>query len=344
MRFGLGQLTLQRPPWDTRDHAQIYDDLLRLAEVAESSGFDSIWLAEHHGASDGYIPSLLPMLAAIAARTERLEVGTAVMLAPFHDPLRIAEDAAVVDLISKGRLNLGLGLGWVPYEYKMFGVDTKGRGRRLSEFVDVLRLAWTQERFSYEGTFLSYDDVSVTPRPARSIPIFLGGNDGSALKRAAQKADGHYPPSTVGPETGVERARQMLDLRRSLDLDGPYRYGMFVPVGLGADADEAWASIKDGLLHVRGAYALWFAGERDATNARTFAVETGFEEQTRASALLGTPEQLVERLRPALTEIDSMGFAEPFMSAILVVPGMPFEIAADRIRTYGERVIGPLRG
>src|SRR2546425_7721475 len=142
MKFGLGQFTLQIPPWDRRDHAQLYADTLELAQVAERAGFDSFWLAEHHGASDGYIPALLPFLSAVAAKTTRLEVGTAVMLAPFHHPLHVAEDAAVVDAVSGGRLNLGLGLGWVPEEYRMFGVDTKGRGKRLEEFVLGLRRAW----------------------------------------------------------------------------------------------------------------------------------------------------------------------------------------------------------
>src|SRR5438309_5894892 len=176
MRFGLGQFTLQIPPWDPRNHVQLYADTLDLAARAEEAGFDSFWLAEHHGASDGYNPALLPFLSAVAARTKRLEVGTAVLLAPFHDPLRIAEDAAVVDNISGGRLNLGLGLGWAPEEYRMFGVNMKERGKRLDEFVHIVNSAWTEPRFSFDGHFYSVADVSVTPKPARKIPVFLGGN------------------------------------------------------------------------------------------------------------------------------------------------------------------------
>jgi len=342
MQFGLGQFTLQKPPWDSRSHAEIYADFLRIAELSEELGFDSIWLAEHHGASDGYIPSLLPMLAALASRTERIEVGTAVMLAPFHDPVRIAEDAAVVDLISRGRLNLGLGLGWAPHEYEMFGVDPRGRGQRLGEFVQFLRAAWTEDRFDFDGTYVHAKDVMVRPRPQKPIRIWLGGNDERALRRAATLADGHFPPSTSSPAAGVERAKQIVSLRKELGMDGPYRFGMFLPVGLGSDVDEAWASIRDGLLHVRGSYALWGSGQRDVSGAAEFA--SSFEQVTREGALCGTPEDVAEALRPALAEIETLGFEETFVSAIVVPVGMPYDVAAKKLKLYAERVMAPLRG
>ncbi|MCA1832596.1 MAG: LLM class flavin-dependent oxidoreductase [Actinomycetota bacterium] len=343
MKFGLGQFTLQRPPWDTRSFSEIYSDFLRLAELAEEVGFDSIWFAEHHGASDGYNPSLLPMMSAVAARTERLEIGTGVILAPFHNPIRLAEDAAVVDLISNSRVTIGLGLGWADHEYKMFGVEKKARGKRLEEIVDILRLAWSQERFGFHGRFYDLDDASVEPKPQRPIPIFLGGNEDKALQRAAMMADGHFPPSTTGPQSGVERAKKIMDIRNSLAIEGPFRYGMFLPIGLGADADDAWESIKGGLMHVQGAYALWAMGVKDVANASEFAA-TNFEPTVRERALLGTPEQIVDALRPAITEIDSLGFSDTFISAIIATVGMPFDVAADRVRTYAERVIKPLRG
>lgn len=341
MRFGLGQFTLQIPPWDKRSHAQLYADTLELARTAERSGFDSFWLAEHHAASDGYNPALLPFLSAVAARTERLEVGTAVLLAPFHNPLRIAEDAAVVDNISNGRLNLGLGLGWVPEEYRMFGIPTKGRGKRLEEFVDVLRHAWTGERFSYDGAFYSYEDVLVRPAPSKPVRVWLGGGTPPALERAARMADGHFPPSTGSPAFGVERAKEILAIRERLGLSGPYHFGMFINIGIGADAEDGWRRIRDGVLHVRGAYAMWGMGEKDVTNARDTAA--AWEDQVREGTLCGSADQIVDELAPHLQELSSLGFDDVFMSAILAPPGTPPGQATEAVETFGAKVIAALR-
>lgn len=341
MKFGLGQFTLQIPPWDDRDHARLYADVLDLAARADGAGFDSVWLAEHHGAQDGYIPSTLVFLAALAARTERVELGTAVLLAPFHDPLRIAEDAAVADAISGGRLNLGLGLGWAPEEYRMFGVDPKGRGRRLDEFVEVLRRAWTQERFSFEGDFYRYEDVSITPKPKRVPPVWLGGMADRAIERAARLGDGHFPPSTSGPEGMAAHADQVLAARQRLGVEGPYRFGMFAAVGIGTDPDDGWASIRDGVLHVRGSYMLWAQGKRDVSGARDAAAV--FEDAVRASCVVGTPQQIADQLRPIVEKIDGMGFEDAFISVGLSPPGTPAARAAEAIDRFASEVIPLLR-
>lgn len=344
MRFGIGQFTLQTPPWDARDPAALYRDTLELSILADRAGIDSFWLAEHHGAQDGYNPSLLPFLAAVAARTERIEVGTAVMLAPFHHPLRLAEDAAVVDNISGGRLNLGLGLGWVAEEYRMFGVEPKGRGRRLEEIVEVLRLAWTRERFSFAGRFYRLEDVSVTPKPARKPhpPIFVGGMAPAAIERAARIGDGHYPASTGSLESAVERAREVLAIRERHGAKGPFRFGVFLPVGIGADAEDGWGRIRDGILHVRGSYAIWGRGERDVSRARDVAAE--WEAAVRAGSVVGSAEEVADRLRPAVRAIDALGFEDAFISAILAPPGTSLERAAEAVEVFATKVVPALRG
>jgi probable F420-dependent oxidoreductase len=343
MRFGLGQFTLQIPPWDPRNHVQLYADTLDLAVLAEEAGFDSLWLAEHHGASDGYNPALLPFLSAVAARTQRLELGTAVLLAPFHNPLRVAEDAAVVDNISGGRLNLGLGLGWAPEEYRMFGVEHKGRGKRLSEFAQVLKRAWTEERFSFGGEHYAYDDIAITPKPARAggPPIWLGGSADAALRRSARFGDGYFPPSGAGFDALPELAERMIALRRELNPGAPYLFGAFQNVGIGADEDDAWQSIRDGVLHVRGAYMLWAQGARDVSGAREAVA--AMEDQIRASCVVGTPEQVAAKLRPAIEKIDAMGFEDTLLSVILAPPGTTAERAREAVTRFASDVIPALR-
>src|SRR5256885_12902426 len=183
LHIGIGLFTAQVPPDSDRTFAQEYREIIDLARLAETLGFESAWVSEHHGSGDGYMPSLLPTLAAFAAATEHIKLGTGVMLTPFHHPLRLAEDAAAVDLISGGRLILGLGLGWREEEFRMFGVPFGERLRRTIEAVEILRLAWTGERFSYEGKVHSYDRVKITPRPARpgGPPVFLGGRTPAAV-------------------------------------------------------------------------------------------------------------------------------------------------------------------
>ncbi|HEX2266909.1 MAG TPA: LLM class flavin-dependent oxidoreductase, partial [Actinomycetota bacterium] len=157
VQVGLGLFTAQLPAGTPRSFEQEYREIVDLVRLAETLGFDSAWVSEHHGSSDGYMPSLLPTLAAFAAATDHIKLGTGVMLTPFHHPLRLAEDAATVDLISGGRLILGLGLAWREEEFRMFGVPMNERVRRTVETIDILRLAWTGKRFSYEGRVYSFD-------------------------------------------------------------------------------------------------------------------------------------------------------------------------------------------
>src|SRR5260370_9539085 len=140
--LGFGLITCQRYLGASRTDTQIYAQALELAERADRLGLDSVWVSEHHFVDDGYLPALLPLCAAIAGRTERVEIGTGVVLTPLHDPLRLAEDAAVTDLISGGRLILGIGLGWRAEEFEAFGVPLAERVPRTLASIDTMRRAW----------------------------------------------------------------------------------------------------------------------------------------------------------------------------------------------------------
>ena len=142
VRLGFGLVTCQRYPGDERTDTDLYREAIELAREAERLGFDSVWLSEHHFLDDAYMPSLLPVAAAMSAVTERVEIGTALLLAPLYEPVRLAEDAATVDLLSGGRLVLGLGQGWREEEFEALRVPLRARHRRLEDAVATLRQAW----------------------------------------------------------------------------------------------------------------------------------------------------------------------------------------------------------
>ncbi len=165
VQVGIGLFTAQVPPGSGRSFVQEYREIVDLARLAETLGFDSAWVSEHHGSGDGYMPSLLPTLAAMAAATDRIKLGTGVVLTPFHHPLRLAEETATLDILSRGRLVVGLGRGNRPLEFLGHGVPQDESRSRMEEGVEVLRRAWTEERVTFHGRHWQIDDIPVYPKP-----------------------------------------------------------------------------------------------------------------------------------------------------------------------------------
>ncbi len=188
LECGLGLWGMQAYLYHPRHHVALYRELLEEVRWAEELGFDTLWLTEHHVWYDGYVPSLLAVAGALAAATERIRIGTSALLLPQHDPLRVAEAAAVVDVLSNGRLDLGVSVGYRDIEYDTVGIPRSQRGARMEELLDILRLAWTEERFSFEGRFYRFQDVRVAPKPVqRPIPIWMGGWAEPVVRRAARR-------------------------------------------------------------------------------------------------------------------------------------------------------------
>ncbi len=196
MDFSLGLWGMQSFKHSPRHHADLYREMVEDARWAEELGFSHFWLTEHHFWYDGYCPSLIVAAAAVAARTSRLRVGTSMLLLPLHDPLRVAQAAAMADIVSGGRFDLGVAVGYRHVEFDGFGIARRDRAARMEEALDVLHLAWTQERFSYRGRFFQYEDVSVTPKPLqRPIPIWIGGWADPVVRRAARRGLNLMGPS-----------------------------------------------------------------------------------------------------------------------------------------------------
>jgi len=150
-----------------RTDVQVYEDILEGAELAEELGFDSVWIAEHAFSEHSIISSPHSLLAAIAARTKRVKVGVACTIVPWHAPLRFAQDVATIDIISGGRVVVGVGRGYQKREFDIYGIDIAESQDRFIEGMDIATKAWTGDRFSYSGQFFNFPEVMVIPKPVQ---------------------------------------------------------------------------------------------------------------------------------------------------------------------------------
>jgi probable F420-dependent oxidoreductase len=342
VQIGIGLFTAQVPPGSKRTFTQEYREILDMVRLAETLGFDSAWVSEHHGSGDGYMPSLLPTLAAMAAATDRISLGTGILLAPFHHPLRLAEDAVTVDLISGGRLILGLGLAWREEEFRMFGIPMSERVRRTVETIDVLRLAWTGDRFSYQGKVFSFDRVKITPAPERTgtVPIWLGGSTEPAMLRAGRIADGYI--RTRGG--GVDRMREAFQIvetgARAAGKDPSSMPMAQLQNTFVWEDGDAWEIAGRYVPNQLGIYGGWAAA--GDTPEKGFLLAPPNEETMRTLTPTGDAHQVIHALRPIIEAF--AGRRDFHLIVRLHYPGMDFDTASRSIELFGERVLPSLKG
>lgn len=338
LKIGVGLFTAQVPPGVDRSFHREYADAIELVQVVERAGLDSAWVSEHHGAGDGYLPSLLPLLGAFAAVTERIELGTGVVLAPFHDPLRLAEDFAVVDQISGGRVICGLGIGWRDEEFRAFGIETRSRVRRLEEIVQILRAAWTEDRFTFAGRHYRYDQVAVTPKPARVPPILVGGFQDAAVRRAGRIADG-YISSRVSLDRVTEAFAMAAEERARAGKAGPPLVALLHNGFVTEDPADDWPQVRDGVGHQLGVYAGWREGtDVPGVELRVLPPE---EAEIRAGTAYGTPEEVFDRLAPVARVLGA--YPEGHLVVRLHYPGMEAAPAARAIELFAKEVAPRLK-
>lgn len=296
MGLGYGLLSAQLRPGET-DWTRAYDETVRLAVEAERLGFSSVWTTEHHFVDDGYMPSLLVVSAALAQATSRIEIGTGVILAPMHHPLRLAEDAATVQLLSHGRLVLGLGLGWSETEYRGLGADPRRRGAAMEEILRILPQAWSGEPFSHQGSVYRLPTLGVRPAPPSRIPVIIGGSAEAAIRRAARLADGLF--SNAPADKFVEQVRWIQAECERIGRDPSsirfIHYSILLP---GASREEALTRYRDAVWALNWKYSDM---EASATRALPPPATPAFDRPDEAllkgrTAYAGSPEQILEVL------------------------------------------------
>jgi len=230
--------------------ADLYQACLEMCEWGDRLGLDYAVMSEHHGADDGFLPAPLTMAGLIMGRTERLRVSIACMLAPLNDPIRVAEEMAVLDLAGRGRLSVVLGAGYRPDEFVMYGVERSQRGRLLEEFVETLRRAWTGEPFEWRGR-----TVRVTPEPlTKPHPlIFLGGSAPVSARRAARLRIGFFP-AVHDPELAAMYRHECEQIGFKGYVVLPNLPGF---VHVSSDPDRDWQRLAPYILHDATTYANW---------------------------------------------------------------------------------------
>ncbi len=174
MKFALFLLGSWTEP-EADAQSRIFGEMLEQIEYAEELGFDSIWIAEHHSSRYGICPSLMPLLCNIAARTKKIRIGAGVSVLPFHNPIFLAEESAMLDVLSNGRLDFGVGRGSADYEYGNFNIDFGTRDGRTKEALDIILGLWTQSDFSFQGEFYQVKDLTIAPLPVQKPhpPVYL---------------------------------------------------------------------------------------------------------------------------------------------------------------------------
>lgn len=239
---------------------QFYAERLDQIEAAEGMGFNSTWLTEHHFCDDGYTPSPLVISAAIAARTKKMRIGTNLMLLPIADPVRIAEDAATVSLMSGGRFDLGVGIGYRQVEFDQFQRKISHRPSLVEEGIEIIRRAWSGEPVNFTGKRFEVGDLRITPVPEHPPKLLLGGMAPPAIDRVARIADGFLSTGGLGLDTYCEALERH---GKSLD-EGNVVLGCWGIIA--EDPEEEARKVGEHVLYQANEYIRWGAfGPPDQT-------------------------------------------------------------------------------
>jgi alkanesulfonate monooxygenase SsuD/methylene tetrahydromethanopterin reductase-like flavin-dependent oxidoreductase (luciferase family) len=343
LRFGIlwpfRNPAFARVPWD-----ELYASHLRLIAESEALGYDHAWLSEHHFVDDGYSPSLHAIAAAIAARTSRIRIGTFLLLLPLHHPVRIAEDTATVDLISRGRFELGVGLGYRRGEFDAQGIPARHRGRRMEEGLEIVRRLLRRETVSFAGRHFRLDEVRIAPPPLQEPhpPMWVGGVVDAAVDRVARMGFHYLSGGQAEQSVMYDEA-----LRRHGRDPADFAIAAQRPMFLAETRERAWQIAAQAVRHTAQCYRDWFVEAGDAPDYEPIRVRIPtVEEIVRAQrfdffgepALVGTPQDVVADLEAYLRR----GRLTHLVCA-MALPGIGPQDLRTSMRLFAEQVMPHFR-
>lgn len=315
VEVGLGVFSGEWHPGTPLDHTHTLAESIGQAVHAEEVGLDSVWISEHHFHEANFVGSVSAYAAAMAQATTRITVGLGLALAPLHDPVRMAEDAAFLDVLSGGRFQLGLGIGYRDVEFEGFGGTRTQRVGRTVELIDICRQAWSEGPVDHVGTHYQRQGFEVTPKPVRPSgpPIMMGGHHPNAIDRAARLGDRFCMDAGTDSESyeeGEGHNRGLLDrvasalrlYREALERHGKDPTDPAFSLNVGGflhpeGRDAAWEVLAESYLMTRRVYGDWYG--LDPQDYADWVPDrlTGDEvEQRKGELLLGTPDDVYEVL------------------------------------------------
>jgi alkanesulfonate monooxygenase SsuD/methylene tetrahydromethanopterin reductase-like flavin-dependent oxidoreductase (luciferase family) len=323
------------------DQAEAFEESFDQVAVMEDLGIDSVWLAEHHFSPErSVLASPLVIASAIAARTNRIRVGLAVHVLPLTNPLRVAEEAATVDHISKGRFNFGIGRSGLTKYYQGYNVPYPESRPRFLEALQIIMKGWHQDTFSYEGEYHTFHDVTVVPKPFQKpnppTTVAVAGEDTFPLI-----GEMGYPifVSANSPIPQLqERLEQYKQARVKAGYSDPPDITLRIPAYVGEDAERAFTDPKESTIHAIQYAARELissaANEENRQRLREMAA-TPYEDIVRQRVMYGTPDAVSDRLRQYQEELGITGVVLEMNYGGQV----PYENVVKSARLLAEKVV-----
>jgi probable F420-dependent oxidoreductase len=293
-----------------------YKEALQEVTRAEELGFDSAWMEEHHSVTNHYWPSPLPVLAGFATRTSTMTLGTDIMVAAFYHPVRLAEDLALLDVMSNGRLVAGIAIGYKPDEFALYGVDLAKRGARFEEQLAIMKALWTEESIDFKGRFYTVQG-RLEPQPVTRPhpPLWIGGWGDITLRRAATLADNWIPGPTADLTRLIAGKRQFLDNRAAAGKTAPITEWPLTRDVIIAETDRKARELAE--AHIMVAYRREYAGgwRHPFIDA---GIATDLDKLMADRFIIGGPDQVIAQIT---TFVERYGMTHLICRTFF--PGMP---------------------
>ena len=323
----------------TTEGGSFYQEALQEAIRGEELGFESVWLEEHHGVRNHYWPSPFVALAGYATCTSRILLGTDIIVLPFHHPVQVAEDAAMLDVMSQGRFIFGAAIGYRPQEFKLYGVSMENRGARYVEQLKIIRSLWTQDDVDFEGKFYQLSGAKIEPKPIAKPhpPIWLGGWGDLSIRRAAEFGDAWVP----GPTANLEK---LLAAKQNYQAD---------LVAVGKPEQTSWPATREVVIADSNEEALELAKKYLLINYRDeygggwehpligkedSAPVDQLDALSRDRFIIGNPERCIQMIRRF---VDTFGMNH--LICRLYFPGIPHDHIMKELELISREVMPAFR-